>query len=45
MFNVGPGYVTTCNCCQGGSVERSDVGGLAYGGCDCCNGTGLVLYE
>ncbi len=39
------GYVTTCNTCNGDSVFRSDVGGIAYGGCDSCGGTGLMLYE
>jgi hypothetical protein len=34
--------VVTCPDCDGLSIERSDIGGLAYGGCQLCGGTGLI---
>jgi len=37
--------VIICPGCNGDSVSRSDVGGVAYGGCAACDGTGLVANE
>lgn len=34
--------VIVCPICKGESVENADVGGLAYGGCPECDGTGLI---
>jgi len=37
--------VIICPGCNGDSVSRSDVGGVAYGGCTACDGTGLIANE
>lgn len=35
--------VEVCSRCDGENVQTSDVGGIAFGGCPTCDGTGLIV--